>query len=152
MKFKCLLEILKEKGYIQIQEHKSLGILISITIRSKYHNVIEKIVKNVPDGVVSWKSDRTVTIMTIKDIEEWCRRTIAKDIYHEYETSRTLRSIFDLNEYNCFRKGIEASGKFEVRSCGPHNHMITDLEAKARVEKAKRKEEEEVQNFLDSLP
>ena len=54
MKFKCLLEVLKEKEYIEYKDIYAKGIIIGHKIKSDYNNVIKKIIDEIPDEYISY--------------------------------------------------------------------------------------------------
>ena len=157
MKFKCLLEILKEKDLIDIELSYIDKEPMFMHIIAKYSNMnlYKKILDNIPENAGYYKDNKTITIVTIEDIETWCLKQINDDFYNEFKTIKTMRLIFNKNQLHALLNAIKKSNRIEIHDVlgSPNNNMeIIDLIAKERYEKKQEEKNKEIDDFINSLP
>lgn len=151
MNFKCLLEILKEKGYIKIKTHQSYDIIVSLTICSKYKKVREKIIDSLPDNTQYLVTRNEIVIMTTNDIEEWCIRNIQRNKKQYYKVIEA-RQYFNRDEYYVFLKILPLLENIKYEKLYDDRIKLIDIKAEEEYKKAKQAEEQEVEDFINSLP
>ena len=148
MNFKCLLEILKEKEYIQTQYGE-----LFITIKTEFAVVKEKILETLPDYAGYSYRDNRITITTVEDVEKFCTNLI--NVEGENHTVYiNLRAMFTWYEYHAFSSAIKKSNRFELKKdiANLDQHKIIDKIAKEKYIENKIKKQNEVEDFINSLP
>lgn len=145
MNFKCLLEILREKEYIEVEYDEMF-----ISIKTEFSAVRDKILKTLPDYAGYHYEKNRITITTVEDVEKFCSQLDKKD----YISYINLRTVFNWFEYHAFLSAIKKSDKFELKRnmAFLDQYKIIDIIAKEIYIENKMKKENEVEDFINSLP
>lgn len=148
MNFKCLLEILKEKEYIEVEYDEMF-----ISIKTEFGAVRDKILETLPDYAgYHYEKDR-ITITTVEDVEKFCSQ-LNKSKNKDYVSYIKLRTVLDWYEYHAFLSAIRKSDRFELkRDMGNLDvYKIIDTIAKEIYFENKKQKQNEVEDFINSLP
>ena len=148
MNFKCLLEILKEKEYIEVEHNK-----LFMTVKTEFGAVRDKILETLPDYAGYHYEKNRITITTVGDIENFCLKRLDRS-ENDYMVYIKLRAVFDWYEYHAFLSAIRKSDRFELKRDVVNLDMykIIDKIAKKTHLKNKKKKQNEVEDFINSLP
>lgn len=148
MNFKCLLEILKEKEYIETQYGE-----LFITIKTEFAAIKEKILETLPDYAGYSCRDNRITITTVEDVEKFCTNLIKAE-GKNHTVYINLRTVFTWYEYHAFSSAIKKSNRFELKKdiANLDQHKIIDKIAKEKYIENKIKKQNEVEDFINSLP
>ena len=154
MNFKCLLEVLKEKEYIEIKKRTN-----SMCITTEFPAARNKIVNTIPEYAEFDISNRgkTITIMTIEDIESWFLDKMGE----ETSIRINLRRHFYLDEYriiskiymSCMTKERDSDLKLKIKSVQyTDDYIITNIAKEEAQKEKERQKVKEVEDFINSLP
>lgn len=152
MKFECLINLLEEKGLVEIKRREYDNICISINIYSEYREVLDKIIDNLPKYVEYLDDGDNITIMSMQDVYDWVKQymqrkgepiiylnLVAHFVYEERELFKTIVKNIDDFAYE-YQPWISKEVK------------ITDIEWLNRIKQEEEKKHQEVVDFLNSLP
>lgn len=151
MNFKCLLEILQDKNYIEIEKSTIQNITISINIKTKYESVKNKIISELPESYKFTIDNDKIIIMSLINIEEW----VEKLLNNKTKKIIELRRYLTRDEYILFKSLIIESERFKYHIPA---FSLTDagtlIDIKKELEEQRKKEKEikEVDDFIASLP
>lgn len=154
MKFKCLIELLKEKEYIEYRDIYAKGIIIGHEIKSDYAEVRKKIIEEMPDEYVVYGCNN-LYLTSVKAIEEFI-----DILYEDDDEDMKLR---DKHEIFIRSNRTEVPRTLMIRALkqSTRYRYLRDTEAgivclnvatrdKELYERAQK--EKEVREFLNSLP
>ena len=155
MNIKCLIEILKEKKYVEELDQSYLGQKPCIlTLKTDYDIVIQKIMDSVDDDYFAYHGSKDrVTIVNLRVLKEWLRENCLNEInpisqaecdYYDYVTIRKYFYIFGraINDYiEDYEADFEFSDK-RIVNCRLRKKRLAEEE----------KKELEVIEFINSLP
>lgn len=152
MKFECLINLLEEKGLVEIKRRKYDNICISINIYSEYREVLDKIIDNLPKYVEYLDDGDNITIMSMQDVYNWVKQymlskgepviylnLVAHFVYEERELFKTI--VKNIDDFT-----------YEYQPWGSKTVKITDIEWLNRIKQEEEKKHQEVVDFLNSLP
>lgn len=151
MNFKCLIEILKDKNYIEIKKNTIQNMTISISIKTKYESVKNKIINELPQSYKFTIDNDKIIIMSLINIEEWVEKLLNNQTKKHIE----LRRYLTRDEYILFKSLIMKSEKFKYHMPAfSLTDMGTLIDIKKELEEQRKKEQEikEVDDFIASLP
>lgn len=151
MNFKCLIEILKDKNYIEIKKNTVQNMTISISIKTKYESVKNKIINELPQSCKFTIDNDKIIIMSLINIEEWVEKLLNNQTKKHIE----LRRYLTRDEYILFKSLIMKSEKFKYHMPAfSLTDMGTLIDIQKELEEQRKKEQEikEVDDFIASLP
>lgn len=148
MNFKCILNLLEEKEYIEVEYDEMF-----ISIKTEFEAVRDKILETLPDYAGYHYEKNRITITTVEDVEKFCSQ-LNKSKNKDYISYINLRAVLDWYEYHAFLSAIRKSDKFELkRDIGNLDvYKITDTIAKEIYFENKKQKQNEVEDFINSLP
>lgn len=148
MNFKCLLEILSEKEYIEVERNG-----LFMTIKTEFSAARDKILETLPDYAGYHYEKNRITITTVEDVEHFCSQ-LNKSKNKDYVSYINLRTILDWYEYHAFLSAIRKSDKFELKRdiANLDVYKIIDTIAKEVYFENKKQKQNEVEDFINSLP
>ena len=150
MKFECLINLLEEKGLVEVKRHKDSGITISIEFKSEYEEVINRIIDDLPEDAVAERTSKfELTITTFNDVYNWIK-------YHMGGKSKLhikVERYFNYYERQVIVNVMKNLEEFEV-SYDPWISEFIIIDIKMRDEKLRKEKEkhDKVVEFLNSLP
>ena len=152
MKFECLINLLEEKGLVEIKRREYDDICISVTIHSGYREVLDQVINSLPDYADYHDNGDRITIMTEQDVYDWVKQQMKSKgepviyfklehyfLYEERELFKTIVKRIDDFEYE-YQPWVSKTVK------------LTDIEMLAQIEKEEERKHKEVVDFLNSLP
>lgn len=151
MNFKYLIEILKDKNYIEIKKNTVQNITISISIKTKYESVKNKIINELPKSCKFTTDRDEIIMMSLVNIEEWVEKVLNNKTRKNIE----LRKYLTRDEYILFKSLITKSKKYKYHIS---TFSLTDMgiliDIQKELEEQRKKEQEikEVDDFIASLP
>lgn len=151
MNFKCLIEILKDKNYIEIKKSTIHDMTISISIKTKYESVKNKIINELPKSCKFTTDRDEIIIMSLVNIEEW----VEKILNNRTRKNIELRRYLTRDEYILFKSLITKSEKYKYHiPAFSLTDMGTLIDIQKELEEQRKKEQEikEVDDFIASLP
>lgn len=152
MKFECLINLLEEKGLVEIKRREYDGICLSVNIYSEYREVLDKIIDNLPEYVEYLDDGDNITIMSMQDVYNWVKQymlskgepviylnLVAHFVYEERELFKTI--VKNIDDFT-----------YEYQPWVSRTVKITDIEWLNRIKREEERKHEEVVDFLNSLP
>lgn len=152
MKFECLINLLEEKGLVEIKRREYDGICLSVNIYSEYREVLDKIIDNLPEYLEYLDDGDNITIMSMQDVYNWVKQymlskgepviylnLVAHFVYEERELFKTI--VKNIDDFT-----------YEYQPWVSRTVKITDIEWLNRIKREEERKHEEVVDFLNSLP
>lgn len=152
MKFECLINLLEEKGLVEIKKREYDGICLSVNIYSEYREVLDKIIDNLPEYVEYLDDGDNITIMSMQDVYNWVKQymlskgepviylnLVAHFVYEERELFKTI--VKNIDDFT-----------YEYQPWVSRTVKITDIEWLNRIKREEERKHKEVVDFLNSLP
>lgn len=155
MKFECLIEILKEKGYIEYKDIYAKGIIIGHTIKSNYNSVINKIVEEIPDEYITYRY-QGLHLTTVKAIEEFVN-ILYEDDDEDMKLNRFKHKFFIRSNRTELPKSLmirafRQSKRYKYDYDTEAGIVCINIETRDNAIRERKRKEAEVEDFINSLP
>ena len=152
MKFECLINLLEEKGLIEIRRREYDGICLSVNIFSEYREVLDKIIDNLPEYVEYLDDGDRITIMSMQDVYDWVKQYMLRKGEPVIYLNLVAHFVFEERElFKTIVKNID-DFTYEYQPWVSRTVKITDIEWLNRIKKEEERKHKEVVDFLNSLP
>ena len=152
MKFECFLDIMKQKGYIEVYKEEDTGIFI-VTKTEKTRDTIETLINNDDSLFLLWN-------------DGWVTRNHEGHMYNiVYDIKEIVKLIetvdnkkneeFRISRLGGFGEYVEYINKYFKTNNIPYilkeSGYVTNTETKKENNDKKQKEKENINNFIDCL-
>lgn len=154
MKFKCLIELLKEKEYIEYRDIYAKGIIVGHEIKSDYAEVKKKIIEEKPDEYIAYNYNN-LYLTTIKALEEFI------DILYEDDDEdmkcRNQHELFIRSNRTEIPKrlmmcALQQSTRYRFLRATEAGIVCLNVATRDKELYERKRKEKEVREFLNSLP